>query len=244
MNAPLAEDWTIANQQLLIAEFARLKQRLQPGSQAVPADHFSETRQALHSESAIDWLATAFGLSAFERDLLLLCAGTEMDAELARACALAQGELTRPWVSFGLALAVLESPHWSALTPQRPLRRWRLLEVEGNAGLAAARLRIDERVLHFLVGINELDVRLAHLLRPAFALPRQAEALRDDAVFRHRRGGARGDVPNALRRSLLVHGSFSSFSQLRVAPCARTEERKGRTCPRAQCLQWIWWPSW
>jgi len=176
MNAPLAEDWTIANQQLLIAEFARLKQRLQPGSQAVPADHFSETRQALHSESAIDWLATAFGLSAFERDLLLLCAGTEMDAELARACALAQGELTRPWVSFGLALAVLESPHWSALTPQRPLRRWRLLEVEGNAGLAAARLRIDERVLHFLVGINELDVRLAHLLRPAFALPRQAAA--------------------------------------------------------------------
>ena len=176
MNAPLAEDWTIANQQLLIAEFARLKQRLQPGSQAVPADHFSETRQALHSESAIDWLATTFGLSAFERDLLLLCAGTEMDAELARACALAQGELTRPWVSFGLALAVLESPHWSALTPQRPLRRWRLLEVEGNAGLAAARLRIDERVLHFLVGINELDVRLAHLLRPAFALPRQAAA--------------------------------------------------------------------
>ena len=176
MNAPLAEDWTIANQQLLIAEFARLKQRLQPGSQAVPADHFSETRQALHSESAIDWLATAFGLSAFDRDLLLLCAGTEMDAELARACALAQGELTRPWVSFGLALAVLESPHWSALTPQRPLRRWRLLEVEGNAGLAAARLRIDERVLHFLVGINELDVRLAHLLRPAFALPRQAAA--------------------------------------------------------------------
>ena len=25
MNAPLAQDWTVANQQLLVAEFARLK---------------------------------------------------------------------------------------------------------------------------------------------------------------------------------------------------------------------------
>lgn len=176
MNAPLAQDWTIGNQQLLVAEFARLKLRLRPADKAKPADKLTAARQALHSDSAIDWLTAAFGLSAFERDLLLLCAGVEMDAELARACALAQGDPTRPWVSFGLALAVLESPHWSALTPQRPLRRWRLLEVDGSAGLAAGRLRIDERVLHFLVGINELDVRLAHLLRPAIALPRQAAA--------------------------------------------------------------------
>jgi hypothetical protein len=181
MNAPLAQDWTIANQQLLVAEFARLKGMLPRSTgknaqnrkaEAGPA--LADARQLLHTESAIDWLTTAFGLSAFERDLLLLCAGAEMDTDLARTCAVAQGDTTRPWVTFGLALAALESPHWSALTPQRPLRRWRLLEIDNHAGLAAGRLRIDERVLHFLVGINELDVRLAHLLRPAIALPRQA----------------------------------------------------------------------
>jgi hypothetical protein len=177
MNAPLSQQWTINNQQLLVAEFARLKQRLRPApDQTASADMLTEARQALRGESAIDWLTAAFGLSAFERDLLLLCAGAEMDADLARACALGQGDVTRPWVSFGLALAVLESPHWSALTPQRPLRRWRLLEADDNAGLASGRLRIDERVLHFLAGINELDIRLAHLLRPAIALPRQAAA--------------------------------------------------------------------
>lgn len=181
MNAPLAQDWTIANQQLLVAEFARLKERLPRSTGNIAQNQNAETgaaladaRQLLHSESAIDWLTAAFGLSGFERDLLLLCAGAEMDAELARACALAHGDTARPWVTFSLALATLESPHWSALTPQRPLRRWRLLDIDNHAGLAAGRLRIDERVLHFLVGINELDVRLAHLLRPALALPRQA----------------------------------------------------------------------
>jgi len=180
MNAPLTEDWTIANQQLLVAEFARLKEMLRPPKEkaaitsAEVAEAISEARLAIHHDSAIDWLSAAFGLSTFERDLLLLCAGSEMDADLARCCALAQGDTTRPWVTFGLALATLESPHWSALTPQRPLRRWRLIEVDDHAGLTAGRLRIDERVLHFLVGINELDVRLAHLLRPASRLPRQA----------------------------------------------------------------------
>jgi hypothetical protein len=180
MNAPLAQDWTIANQQLLVAEFARLKERLprSTGKNAVkikmpkPAPP-SPTPARLHTESAIDWLTAAFGLSGFERDLLLLCAGAEMDAELARACALPTATRRGPG-SPSASPWPLESPHWSALTPQRPLRRWRLLEIDNHAGLAAGRLRIDERVLHFLVGINELDVRLAHLLRPAIALPRQA----------------------------------------------------------------------
>ncbi|MGB5009921.1 MAG: ATP-binding protein, partial [Candidatus Dechloromonas phosphoritropha] len=135
MNAPLAQDWTIANQQLLVAEFARLKGMLPrstgkntQNAKAEVGSALADARKLLHTESAIDWLTTAFGLSAFERDLLLLCAGAEMDADLARACAVAQGDTTRPWVTFGLALATLESPHWSALTPQRPLRRWRLIE--------------------------------------------------------------------------------------------------------------------
>jgi hypothetical protein len=180
MNAPLAQDWTIANQQLLVAEFARIKQRLHAAggkpapNQPDPLPAIAKARHALRSESAIDWLSSAFGLSTFERDLLLLCAGFEMDGELASLCTQAQGKDYRPAISFSLALSTLDDPHWSALTPQRPLRRWRLIEVDDSAGLAAGRLRIDERILHFLGGINELDSRLAHLLRPARTLPLQA----------------------------------------------------------------------
>jgi hypothetical protein len=166
MNAREFEhDWTAANQRLLIAEFARLKARLDGHASDNPAA-LDNARAAMPAPAAIDYLAERFELSPFERDLLLLCAGLEMDSELAARCAAAQGQNSRVYVTFGLALAVLEDAHWSALTPARPLRRWRLIEVDENAGLSAARLKIDERVLHYLAGVNYLDVRLQPLLQP------------------------------------------------------------------------------
>src|SRR5256886_7400793 len=45
----------------------------------------------LHPPSAIDQIAGTFGLSTFERQLLLLCAGIEMDSTLAAQCSEALG---------------------------------------------------------------------------------------------------------------------------------------------------------
>ena len=104
--------------------------------------------------------------SGFERDVLLLVAGIEMDSDLAGLCAGASGNGQRTWGSFHLALAALPDPHWSALTPVRPLRQWRLIEISDEPVLVTARLRIDERVLHYLAGVNYLDPRLQPLLRP------------------------------------------------------------------------------
>ncbi|PLX77640.1 MAG: ATP-binding protein [Azoarcus sp.] len=166
MNAPMAPDWVSANQQLLVHEFARLRALLQPEATAVPSTRARSTEhvQALHEHGAIDQLTGCFDLSGFERDLLLLCAGVEMDAGVALACAHGHGDEGRPWASFGLALAALQAPHWSALSPHSPLRHWRLIEIDPTPGLATARLRIDERILHFLAGINELDRRLSPLV--------------------------------------------------------------------------------
>ena len=113
---------------------------------------------------ALARLREAFSLSSFEEELLLLCAGVELDSELAEACSRAQGGPVRP--SFGLALAVLPDSHWSALAPTAPLRRWRLVEVEPAETLTAASLRIDERVLHYLAGVAHLDERLLGLVEP------------------------------------------------------------------------------
>ncbi|QVQ26400.1 AAA family ATPase [Achromobacter deleyi] len=180
MNARAPLGWTEANQQLLAAEFARLRARLdKPGSRSPRQDsqRLAQARAELDGEGAIDQLSAAFGLSAFERDLLLLCAGAEMDSGLAELCAAAQGRGGNlRHASFSLALGALEDAHWSALSPQRPLRRWRLLDVDDTADLSTARLRIDERVLHFLAGLNELDARLRPLLRPAVTLPLAAPA--------------------------------------------------------------------
>jgi hypothetical protein len=160
--------WTDANQRLLVAEFGRLRARLAAhGDSTHAAVELTVAGASMPAPAAIDQVSQAFGLSAFERDLLLLCAGAEMDAQLASLCTAATGEGRRQGPTFAIALGAFEEPHWSALAPVRPLRRWRLIEVDGasgGAGLAQARLRIDERVLHYLAGVNYLDTRLRSLL--------------------------------------------------------------------------------
>ena len=168
MNTPTSTSWIDANQRLMVAEFARLKQRLgAEGDGETLASAVQSARAAMPASAAVDHLSDCCGLSAFERDVLLLCAGVEMDAQLAAQCEMAAGELRRQGATFGLALAALDAPHWSALAPVSPLRRWRLVEVDESAGLTRGRLRIDERILHYLAGMNYLDLRLRSLLREA-----------------------------------------------------------------------------
>ena len=156
--------WTEANQRLLAAEFACLKRRLAGQSVGTTRADLKAAKAALPAPAAIDRLTQAFELSGFERELVLLCAGVEMDAELAALCAAAKSG-PRGGATFGLALGALADAHWSALAPPRPLRRWRLIEPADDGAFATTRLRIDERVLHYLAGINYLEPRLQPFLR-------------------------------------------------------------------------------
>ena len=97
--------------------------------------------------------------------------------------------------TFSLALAALDEPHWSALSPAGPLRRWRLIELTGSDTLTTARMRIDERVLHYLAGVSHLDDRLAGLLEAASAsgeLPASHGELARQAA--HAWAAARGEA--------------------------------------------------
>jgi AAA+ superfamily predicted ATPase len=180
MNAPdHVIDWTEANQRMLVAEFARLKQRLGGEGDAETLNAAVEAaRDAMPAPAAIDHLSDCFGLSAFERDVLLCCAGVEMNAQFAAQCQIATGDGRRQCATFELALAALDAPHWSALTPVRPLRRWRLVEADESTGLARGHLRIDERILHYLTGVNYLDIRLRSLFRPVMPTTTMAETHR------------------------------------------------------------------
>jgi hypothetical protein len=116
--------------------------------------------------SALDELGAVFGLSLFERDVLVLCAGVELDSSFAPLCSGAQGDPQRPFPTWSLALAALDGPYWSALTPAAPLRRWRLVEVGSGSALTVSPLRIDERILHYLTGVDGIDERLASVVVP------------------------------------------------------------------------------
>ncbi|QMV21064.1 AAA family ATPase [Streptomyces sp. SCUT-3] len=121
------------------------------------------------ARSALETLCSCFGLTPFERDTLVLAAATELDPTAAARCAAAGGSPERPYPTFSLALAALPGPHWSALTPVAPLRRWQLVALDDEASPTGSRLRIDERILHFLTGTPYLDVRLHGLVRRAAA---------------------------------------------------------------------------
>ena len=157
-NSQTVDDWAQTNQRNLMAELARLACLLR----REPA----EEMPAANSSSALDTLSTLFGLTSFERRIVLLCAGIELDGDFANCCAAAPGSGGNPWPSFGLALAAFPDAHWDALAHNGPLRRWRIIEICGDGPLAHSRLRIDERILFFLTGVWQLDARLASLVEP------------------------------------------------------------------------------
>lgn len=170
-----AEAWAQFNQKLLSAELARLRRRLETGDDeaeiaALDAD-VEAARAAMPAPGALDVVAELFGLSRFEREALLMCCGVELDSRIATACARVHGNAAHRNATFSLALAVLAEPHWSALTPEHPLRRWRLLEVEQGLRLVDSALRVDERILHFIAGINGIDARLRSLASPIEIAP-------------------------------------------------------------------------
>lgn len=142
------------------AEFARLAGLLDP--EAAGSRH-RRRGGANRAPRPIDRLCGSFGLNAFERDVVLLCAGVELDADLAAAvgrhAALAAGAAPEP--TFALALTVLPDADWYALLPSAPLRHWRLIEVAPGPRLTARPLRIDERILHHIQGMDYIDERLA-----------------------------------------------------------------------------------
>src|SRR5215210_224520 len=140
--------WPEANQRYLLAALAEVRATLDKAPAPEPLEE-------MPAPPALEVLCERFGLSRFERSVLLLCAGPELDS----------GFPARP-PTFSLALAALPGPHWSAVSPSGPLRHWRLIEVGPGPSLTASPLRIDERVLHFLAGLDLRDERLAGTVRP------------------------------------------------------------------------------
>jgi AAA+ superfamily predicted ATPase len=207
-----ASSWEEANKQYLMAAIGAVRETLErhaltvmdggAGNQAANEQRGAEERTLkfatddVTAPSALDALCAAFGLSPFERDIFLMCVGMELDSAFAGRCARAQGDPRRAYPTFGLALAALPGAHWSALTPGAPLRR--LIEVGPGELLTTSPLRIDERVLHYVVGVGEIDERLAGIVEPVHAhidLVPSHRAIAEQLVQAWSEGQARGILP-------------------------------------------------
>lgn len=171
------QSWEERNGQFLSAALRWLRALLgrqgeaaEPGSVDEQLDRaiaeMAELAAEMEPPPALAILATRFGLSRFEEEILLLCAAMELDTRIAGLCAQAQGDASRPYPTFALALTVFADGAWDALSPERPLRYWRLVEISQGPGqpLTGSALRADERIVNYLKGLNVLDDRLAPML--------------------------------------------------------------------------------
>ena len=153
--------------QRLLAEPGASPQSPEP--QAGPAtDSGPQTAERLEPPSALEMLSKQLGLSKFEQQTLLLCAAVEFDTRVAPLCARAHDDPLKPYPTFALALALFEESSWDVLSPERPLRFWRLLEITqvGAQPLTMSALRADERIVNYLKGLTYLDDRMASFLTP------------------------------------------------------------------------------
>ncbi|HWU07619.1 MAG TPA: ATP-binding protein, partial [Streptomyces sp.] len=114
----------------------------------------------------------------------------------------------------------LTDPHWSALTPVAPLRRWRIVELDDETRLTTSRLRLDERILHFLAGSPYLDARLHGLLRRTTA-PASLPASYDLTAGRVAAGwsGARRGAPLRVE---LVGGDLRTRADIAAVAARRS----------------------
>lgn len=186
MSTKKSIDWQEANQRYLMAAVKMIREELEL-YQASSLDR--EIREAkefkskiseaqieaeraakeLPAPAAIETLVNILGLSTFERNILLLCAGVELDAGFGSLVATLQGGSSHMYPSFSLALAAFPGAHWSALSPNAPLRYWHLLTVDTEKIITRSPLRIDEHILHYLAGVHQMDERLREMVEPVFA---------------------------------------------------------------------------
>ncbi len=162
-------------------EAKELSARLDEASLGLAA--LREEMQEAGAPASFDILASQFELTAFERDVLLLCLGPELDPALERLYAYLQDDATRRFATPNLALSLLADgpaheelcvPERASFRPGAPLRRWRLVtfEASGATGpLIGRTLRIDERLVDYLLGVNRLDERCRGVVRSAPAAP-------------------------------------------------------------------------
>ncbi|MEO8161444.1 MAG: ATP-binding protein [Arenimonas sp.] len=238
MNAPLALDWLTQNQLALAEAIERLRQRIATFTSSGAPSPSPEDEPPF---PALDHLAQRFCLGAFERQLLLMVCGNELSAAFSQT--LAQSQAGHGEATFSLALAALEEAHWSALAPVSPLRRWQLITLEGEGALALRSLRVDERILHHLAGLNTMDGRLLDRVRVLPAAGSSLAPSHAQLARRIARGWAGEPAP------LVLHGGdgadrlavFAAIAQeLGLTPCCVDAANLGADASERHAFFALW----
>ena len=139
----------------------------------------SLTRE-MEAPSTVMKISNLFGLSVFEKKILLLCAGIELDSKLSETLA-KFGKTVSPLPTFSLCMSVFRDAHWSAFLPESPLRHWFLIDIVNTDLLTLSPIKINETILHYLAGLPQIDPSFSELASPYIQIGRMVKSHGDIA---------------------------------------------------------------
>ncbi|MFZ4475450.1 MAG: ATP-binding protein [Saprospiraceae bacterium] len=163
---PRTRLWQEANQQYLNTRIFRLLKdintRLNPCSERTNIPYDTNTEWNEPEPPHLEVLVNKFNLSPFEQNILLIAAGIELSSsfrkELLKLLELENNELIPLYAAF----RSLENPHWSAVSPDAPLRKWNLIKIFETGILMNRNFSIDEAILHYLTGLPVVEESNGH----------------------------------------------------------------------------------
>ncbi|NJN20178.1 MAG: ATP-binding protein [Leptolyngbya sp. RL_3_1] len=222
--------WQQANQQYLNQAIAPIRQALtdyiagtptNPAALPEPAD--IDPVLGLQPP-ALRRLRDRFALSEGERDTLLLCLGMELDLQFEALCIEAQSNPQRNYPTLGLALAALPNTTTRILSADSALQRWQLIEIGDGITLSHAPLRINRRILCYLLGEPASEARLMGVwqslaVTDTEAVPPSYQALVDQIVVSWQQWTPVGSALQSYPLLQLCGSEPTTQRQIALAAC-------------------------
>ncbi len=170
-------DWLLSEKPLAEAEASEIEEinrRLEQVQEQIKVRVEASLEQGVFLP--LVQLAHTFGLSAFEVQAIVICLAPELQRKYDRLYAYLQDDITRKKPSIDLILTLLcptLDDRWQArayFSPSAPLCQSDILQTSddpqspsGSSDLAQF-LRLDRRIVDYLLGNNEIDRRLTNLV--------------------------------------------------------------------------------
>ncbi|QWH88414.1 ATP-binding protein [Bacillus toyonensis] len=139
---------------------------------------------------ALPHLSQMFQLTPFEERCILICLAPELDRKYEKVYSYLQDDVTRKNPTVELIIKLLCPTEKEMITARRefdsraPLLKYSLLKITGNesedfASLLSCSLKLDNRIVNFLLGFNEIDSQLESV---AYLVPRTVEVKKNMLV--------------------------------------------------------------
>jgi AAA+ superfamily predicted ATPase len=165
-------DYLLAYVQYVKALLSTLEQRTENTDISYSKKMMIKAPEWRHNEEtlpALETLSRSFDLTDFEKKMLIMCTGAEIDSEFSLILSKLYKNPNVKFPTFDIALRAFPEANWKAILPDSSLRRFQLISLQNNddVPLITTPIRIQERILHYLLGFKStLDGKLDYLVRP------------------------------------------------------------------------------